>query len=95
MATSDETGRAQPSGPKQATQQPALDPAAQKVVELLVSILQEVKRQVTGQAPSTAVAPEVAAELRRIREALLGPPSGEKQGLTGQSQDNPTQASGT
>ena len=95
MATSDDTGRAQPSGPKQATQPSALDPAAQEVVKLLVSILQEVKRQVTGQAPGSTVAPEVAAELQRIREALLGPQSGANQGQTGQSQNNPTQASGT
>ena len=84
MATSDETGRAQQGGSKQASQQPAPDPATQKVVDLLVSILEEVKRQVTGQAPSHQL-PKVPAELQRIREALLGP----------QSQDKPTQASGT
>ena len=87
MATSDDTGRAQQSGPKQAALPPAPDPATQKVVDLLVSILQEVKRQVTGQAPGppSAPAPEVSAELQRIRGALLGP----------WSQDNSTQASGT
>ena len=97
MATSDDTGRAQQSGPKQATQPPALDPAAQKVADLLVSILQEVKRQVTGQAPGSpsAPAPEVVAELQRIREAILGPQSGANQGQTGRPQDNPTQTSGT
>jgi hypothetical protein len=95
MATSDDTSRAQQSGPRQATQTPAPDPVTQKVVDLLVSILQEVKRQVTGQAPSSPPSPEVTAELRRIREALLGPPSGANQGLTGQPQDKTTQASGT
>ena len=76
MATSDDTGRAQPSGPKLATQPPAPGPATQQdVVNLLVSILQEVKRQVTGQAPGPppAPAPAVAAELQRRQEALLGP----------------------
>ena len=95
MATSDDISRAHQGGPKQAAQPPAPDPTTQKVVDLLVSILEQVKRQLGGQAPSPSPSPEVAAELQRIREALLGPQSGANQGLTGRPQDNPTQASGT